>query len=182
MKTNSLQKPYAWKLLAVTLVLAGSMAGACAQSEFAYAGAGIGTQNYPSTLNGVSTSGSATSGNIFVGYQFTENFAAELGYSDLGSVSGGVGQIDSYGVYLDAIGKLPVTDKWSLSGRLGATYMNANTPAGNDSGSGLKFGLGADYAISRLLMVGGEWDRYQFNVFGASPNMDQFTVNLKLKF
>ncbi len=60
--------------------------------------------------------------------------------------------------------------------------MNANTSRGNDTGTGAKFGLGFDYAISREFSVGGEWDHYQFNVFGGTPYVDQLAIDVKFKF
>lgn len=167
---------------APALLLALGMLAASAQAESAYVGVSLGSQNYPNLLNGVSTSGSALSGDLFGGYQFNDNVALELGLVELGSINNAAGRIDSYGAYLDAIGIIPLSYNWSLSGRLGAAFMNVNTPPGNDTGTGVKLGLGAEYAVSRTLSIGTEWDRYQLNVFGATPYADQLTVGIKFRY
>ena len=60
--------------------------------------------------------------------------------------------------------------------------VNLNTSFGDDSGNGLKVGLGAQYALTDKVSIRGEWERYQANVFGDKPNVDQYTVGLKVGF
>ena len=171
-----------FKPLIATLLAAGSLFGITAHAQSAYVGAGIGSQTYPSTLNGNDTSGSAVSGKIFGGYQLNKNFAVEAGITELGAVSNATGQIDSYGTYVDAVGILPLDEKWSLLGSLGVAHMSVNTPTGNDGGNGLKVGLGAEYALTKTVSLRGEWERYQLNAFGDTPNADQLTIGVKVGF
>ncbi len=170
------------KPLFATILLAGSLVGISAQAQSAYMGAGIGTQNYPDTLNGNDTSGSAVSGKIFGGYQFNKNFAVEAGATELGAISNATGKIDSYGTFVDAVGILPLDEKWSLLGSLGVAHMSVNTPTGDDGGNGLKMGLGAEYALTKTVSLRGQWERYQLTAFGDHPNADQLTIGLKVGF
>lgn len=174
-------KPLMKPLMAGLLVV-GSLGAVAAHAEGAYVGGGIGGQTYPNTVNGNNTSGSATSGKIFGGYQFNKNFAVEGGLTELGSVNSTGGNVDSYGTYVDAVGILPLNDQWSLLGRAGVAHMQVNTPTGNDGGNGVKVGLGAEYALTKTVALRGEWERYQLTAFGGNPNVDQFTVGVKVGF
>jgi OmpA-OmpF porin, OOP family len=171
----------------VALALACGSLGAFAATNTptsvgAYAGASLGTTQFPDSVNGVSGDGSPVSGKLFGGYQFTPNFALEVGAANLGSVSSASGDLDGRAVFLDAVGSLPLSDRWSVLGRIGVAQVNANTSFGDDSGNGLKVGLGAQYSLSNKVAIRGEWERYQANVFGDKPNVDQYTLGLKVGF
>ena len=175
---------YARKLKPVwtAVLVAGSLVGIGAHAEGLYAGGSVGSQNYPNTLNGNATSGSALSGKLYGGYQLNPNFAVEAGLTELGAVNNSAGQTDSYGSFVDAVGMLPLNPQWKLLGRLGLAHMSVNTPSGDDGGNGLKLGLGAEYALTKTVAIRGEWERYQLNAFGDKPNAVQFTLGLKLGF
>lgn len=163
-------------------LVAGSLSAMAAPVNGVYAGASLGTQQYPDMVNGVSGDGSATSGKIFAGYQINPNFAVEAGVAKLGSISNASGQIDGRSQFFDALGILPLNDKWSLLGRVGVAHVSVDTSQGNDDGTGLKVGLGAQYALTSNVAIRGEWERYQLKAFGDSPNTDQYTVGLKVAF
>ncbi|MBV5276839.1 outer membrane beta-barrel protein, partial [bacterium] len=68
---------------------------------------------------------------VFGGYQYNKYFAVEGGYFDLGqfgfntsTVPAGTfsGEIKLKGLNLDAVGILPITDKFSVFGRIGVTH------------------------------------------------------------
>jgi len=132
----------------------------------------------------------STGSKFFVGYSFNRNFAIEGGYAYLGRTSthtdfrgGGspsvsVGSLNleykMTGVFVDAVGILPLNDKWSLFGRAGASNTRTST---NISGSSLvlilssddqaetkllpKFGGGVEYHINESFGVRAEWERYK---------------------
>ncbi|MEO8119230.1 MAG: outer membrane beta-barrel protein [Rhodoferax sp.] len=167
-----------FKPLVALALVAGSLGAIAAPDSGFYAGASIGTPQYPDILNGVSGDGSAASGKVFGGYQVTPNFALEAGVAALGDIS----QMNGRSEFLDAIGNLPLNEKWSLLGRLGVAHVNLDTSLGNDSGNGMKTGLGVQYSLSSKVALRGEWERYQMNVFGDKPNVDQYTVGLRVGF
>ena len=168
-------------LIAVVLV-AGSLGAIAAPTDGLYAGASLGKSQYPDTVNGVAGNGSGVSGKVYGGYQVNPNFAVELGVAKLGDVSTPSGQMNGQSEFLDAVGTLPLSDKWSLLGRVGVAHVDLNTSLGNDSGNGLKVGLGAQYSLTGNVAIRGEWERYQMKVFGATPNADQYTVGLRVAF
>jgi OOP family OmpA-OmpF porin len=115
---------------------------------------------------------------ILGGYQINRNFAAELGYHDLGKVTfsapGVNGNIKASAWELVGLGAYPLANQFSVYGKLGAYHAESKSSAsiaGLGSGSlketntDLTFGLGVQYDVSRELGVRGEWQRYK-NVGG----------------
>src|SRR5690606_11097829 len=60
----------------------------------------------------------------FAGYQFHPNFAVELGYADLGEVSASApglnASVEATALDLVAVGSIPLGDRFSLFGKVGA--------------------------------------------------------------
>ncbi len=127
---------------------------------------------------------SGTGAKLFGGYQLNRNFAIEGGYFDLGRSSytfnttpAGTfsGETRVRGLNLDLVGMLPVSDRFSVFGRIGAAYAqsranftstgavaaNTTNPRRNDTN--LKVGLGMQYAITEALAVRAELERYRIN-------------------
>src|ERR1700728_5317818 len=107
----------------------------------------------------------------FGGYEFNRYFALESGYFNLGkfgftadtSPAGSLrGDIKLQGANFDAVGSVPIGDKFSLFARAGVNYADAKD---SFAGTGLvavtdssprkwaanyKFGFGAEYDFTRL--------------------------------
>jgi OmpA-OmpF porin, OOP family len=121
---------------------------------------------------------------VQVGYQFTEYFALEGGYVDLGkskysaSFTGGNGNgdIKASGANIAVVGILPLHESFSIFGKLGLinakveTTVSANGPGGSASASTsstkgrANWGFGATYHVNRQLGVRVEYE--QFNKLG----------------
>ncbi len=121
---------------------------------------------------------------LFGGYQFNRHWALELGYFDLGRFgfkssifpTGFVnGELKVRGDSLDLVGSLPVTDNFSIIGRIGAHYSRTQA-AFNGTGSAsfvssnpstrktnVKAGLGLQYAFTPNVMLRVEGERYQLD-------------------
>jgi OOP family OmpA-OmpF porin len=136
----------------------------------------------------------------FGGYQFNRHLGAELGFFDLGefrlqSSTAPAGTLEGStryrGANLDLVGTLPFTDRFAAIGRVGALYTRTRghysasggatvvdpTPSKRDTT--VKWGLGLQYAISPLLLVRAEGERYRIHdaVTGRN-NVDLYTVSL----
>lgn len=122
------------------------------------------------------------SGQLFGGYQLTPNFSLEAGAADLGHIDNGNGKVDGRSVFLDAVGIVPLNDKWSLFGRLGVAHVNLDTPGGDSGGNGLKLGLGVQYSLTSTTALRCEWERYYPSVFGDKPTIDQYTFGVRVGF
>jgi OOP family OmpA-OmpF porin len=121
---------------------------------------------------------------IFGGYQFNRNFSLEGGYFNLGkftynALSATVGPLNGTyeveGLNLDAIGTLPLNDRFSIFGRIGAQYAYTHDtfnsigllPAGAINPSkydtNLKLGLGLQYDFNPSVQMRAEVEHYRIN-------------------
>lgn len=141
---------------------------------------------------------------VYGGYQFNRYFALEGGYFDLGrfaftanTTPAGTlsGNINLRGLNLDLVGTLPITEKFSAFGRIGANYAQASD---SFSGSGavrifnaepstretnLKVGFGLQYAFTDALALRGELERYRINdAVGNRGDVDMLSVGLVYRF
>src|SRR6266850_505306 len=193
------------------LGLAGFAGVALAQDAGWYGGIGIGQsrakindERIRNGLPGVTSiqdDDRDTGFKLFGGRQFTRNFAVEGGYFRLGefgytaNTAGGSqrGAAKFQGANLDAVGILPITEKFAALGRLGLTYTQAkgtfsgvgvgtNTSPSKSEGN-FKVGLGLQYALTPALGLRGEWERYRVNdTIGNKGNVDMLTVGLLYRF
>ncbi|ODV09625.1 MAG: flagellar motor protein MotB [Rubrivivax sp. SCN 70-15] len=141
---------------------------------------------------------------LFGGYQFNRNFALEAGYFDLGrfgfssttSPAGTLdGQIRLQGLNLDLVGTLPLTDRLSVIGRVGAQYAKASdrfsgagavdvlNPSPSQRATNYKLGAGLQYEISRSMLLRAELERYRINdAVGNHGDVNMVSVSLVIPF
>jgi OmpA-OmpF porin, OOP family len=140
----------------------------------------------------------------YLGFPITPNWAVEAGYFNLGrfgfdastTPTGTVsGTAKVQGLNLDLVGTLPITDRWSLLGRVGAAYSETKgsiggTGAGtvaasstNNRDTHYKYGFGTQYAFTPALTVRLEGERYQVNDLAAQKAfIDLISVGLVYRF
>ena len=132
------------------------------------------------TINAISEDHKGFGGKLIAGKQLNQNFAVEFAYFDLGtfdyraSTSNG-GTLSRHtsvrGGSLDVIGMLPMSERFSIYGRVGATYaMMRDNIGGNRAYAGdelrnkklnPKVGIGLEYKLSEAMAVRGEVERYR---------------------
>ena len=153
----------------------------------------------------ISDDDSDTAFKLFGGYQFNKNFAVEGGYFNLGefgytatTVPAGTlnGNIKLQGLNIDAVGMLPLANKFSVFGRLGLIYAEAKD---NFSSSGVvatptdpnpsknamnyKAGLGVQYDFNESLAMRLEAERYRVDdAVGNTGDVDLYSVGLVYRF
>jgi OOP family OmpA-OmpF porin len=179
---NQFMKVNDIKPVIVVFLVAGSLGAVSAHAEGLYAGASLGAPHYESGVNGIDGNGSGLGGKVFGGYQFTPNFALETGFAYLGHIDNATGKVNGRSEYLDAVGIAPLSDKWSLLGRIGVAHVDLNTSVADGGGNGLKLGAGAQYALTSNVALRGEWERYRPSIFGEKSNIDQYTVGVRIAF
>lgn len=140
---------------------------------------------------------------LFLGKQLNQYFALEAGYVDLGKFSmaattadQGVlrGEARFRGVNADLVGLLPLTQRLSLLGRVGAQYMQTRTafsgnrlaavtnPSATEKKFNPKLGLGLEYKLSEALALRGEVERYRVNdAVGNRGDVDLVSLGLVYK-
>ncbi|GGB39447.1 membrane protein [Oceanisphaera marina] len=92
--------------------------------------------------------------NAFAGYNFNDYFGAELGFNYFGKSA------DTKALNLSAIGRLPLSERVSLFGELGALGWDTDAGAGDDGVSPLA-GLGLTYRASDLVDVQARYRRIE---------------------
>ena len=178
-----MHKTHRRKRVAATLFALASLAlGTQAHADGPYLGGSLGTPHYPDSVNGISGSGSGVSGKLYGGYQINPNFALEAGGADLGHIDDANGKVKGGSEFFDAVGIAPLTDKWSLLGRVGVAHVKLDTPFGDDGGNGPKLGLGVQYSLSGNVALRGELERYHPNVFGDKINLEHYTFGVRVGF
>ena len=154
-------------------------------------------------INSSSVDNSSTGGKLFGGYQLNPNFAVEGGYFDLGRfnysgvTSGGTynGNTRSHGLNLDLVGTLPLSDRFSVLGRVGAAYARTRDSSSSTgfappvtanmsrNDTHVKYGVGLQYAITDALSLRGELERYhRVNDQIRRGNVDMASIGLVYRF
>lgn len=140
----------------------------------------------------------------FVGFPLHPNWAIETGYFDLGrfgftantTPAGSLtGTARVRGFNLDLVGNLPITDRWSMLGRVGAAYAQTRDqftgtgavtvvdPSPSKRETNYKYGLGTQYAFTPALTLRLEAERYRINdAVGHRDNVDLVSLGLVYRF
>jgi OmpA-OmpF porin, OOP family len=172
------------KKIANALVCLSLLGAAAAQAEGLSVGGSLGTSRYKGDdIGGLSTDRSDTGGKLYGGYSFSPNFGLEAGYARLGKFKSDAGQIKADGVFLDAVGTVPLGNNFSALGRVGlfGGKLDSST-AGSDRGTSYKVGAGVQYDFDKNVALRGEWERYRFDALDTKTNVDQYSVGLNYKF
>ncbi|MGV1045721.1 outer membrane beta-barrel protein [Limnohabitans sp.] len=140
----------------------------------------------------------------FVGFPINPYWAVETGYFDLGrfgftantTPAGSLtGSARIKGLNLDLVGTLPITDKWSLLGRVGAAYaltkdtfsgtgaVSVSDPSPSKRETNYKYGFGTQYAFTPALTLRLEAERYRINdAVGNRGDVDLVSLGLVYRF
>jgi opacity protein-like surface antigen len=114
-------------------------------------------------------------GKIYMGGYFSPYVGAEIGYVDMGDADFAGGRTSAHGVNLSLVARAPVSERFSIFGKLGTTYGRTRVSAlpgtgvatGSESGWGPAYGLGASWDISRNWSAVLEWERTRFRFAGG---------------
>ena len=156
------------------------------------------------TTSSITSNDSDTGFKLFGGYKYNKNFALEGGYFDLGrfgftatTVPAGTlnRNIKLRGLNLDAVGILPINERFSAFGRAGLNYAEARN---SFSGTGrvvvlnsnpskrdinYKLGLGVQYDFTEAVGMRAEVERYRINdAVGNKGDVDLVSVGLVYRF
>lgn len=141
---------------------------------------------------------------LFMGKQMNKYFAIEAGYFDLGKFGfnatttppGSInGEVGFRGFNLDLVGQLPLSERFSLLGRVGANYTRADAhfsgnrlfaitdPNPTEKKLNPKVGVGLEYKFTQALAMRGEAERYRVNdAVHNRGDVDFYSLSLVYKF
>ena len=140
---------------------------------------------------------------LYMGRQLNRYFALEAGFFDLGkfgfdattSQNGRlVGEAGFRGVNMDLVGQLPLSERFSLLGRVGMNYAKASThfsgnrlfavtnPNPSERKLNAKAGLGLEYKFSEALALRAEAENYRIDdALRSNGNTKMYSLNLVYK-
>lgn len=122
---------------------------------------------------------------LFGGYRVHRNLAVELGYIDLGDMTINGRPANAEAWELVALGIAPLSEQFSLYGKLGGYRGEARGGGIKETRNDLTFGFGGQYDVSRNLGVRLEWQRYTDfggGGFGGVSDQDVISVNAIYRF
>lgn len=170
--------------------------------------------DHPRITGGLQASGFATTSitdddrdvgyKVFGGYRLNRFLAIEGGYFDLGKFSFTAntvplgtlsGNIKLKGLNLDAVGILPITERFSAFGRAGVNYAEAKdsfsstgsvtvlNPNPSKRDTNYKYGGGLQFDFTRSLGMRFEAERYRVNdAVGNKGDIDLLSLGLIYRF
>jgi len=163
-------------ILAASLALGLGTASADQHDSPLYGGVGYGfthlddSDNNFNAITGFDDRDEAWS--FFVGYKFSDNFAVEGGYSDLGDYDYDGGDLEVEAFTVDAVGILPVHERIDVFAKAGLARVKYDAEQSTHENA-LTFGVGADYDFGNNVSLQAEWTRIQedeapLDIFGAN--------------
>jgi OmpA-OmpF porin, OOP family len=183
-----LRNKSALAVIAFVAALASAPAAAQIGMSSAYVGGSLGQSDAKDACEGVpGCDEKDTAWKIFGGFQLTPMFAVELGYTDLGEVSAPGVSAEATAWDLSVLASFPIGESFSLYGRLGGYRAETEGRVGaltvDDSNTGLTFGVGAAFALSRNLGLRAEWQRYaDVGDDDAESDVDVLSIGVMWRF
>lgn len=149
-------------LIALAVAAMGTSAAQAADDWYLGMGAGWAYGHQLDNF-GLDADKDATALSLFGGYNFTENFGAELGYLYAGK--GGVDGADfkTQGATLSGIARLPLNDIFSVFAEGGAYFNHVNGNDNSDNGTAPLAGLGVSAKLTDLIDLQARY-RYMWNL------------------
>lgn len=147
-----------------------------AMAEGFYAALDAGQARYNISCAGtVACSNTATAVRVTGGYQYTPNVAVEVSYGDYGAATGSVvdpvlglanAKIATSGLQLAAVGSLPLSNNFALTGKLGVASTSVKTSVTAAAGVGgvtststtLTAGIGVRYDLSKNVSLRAQYE------------------------
>jgi len=182
-----------YTLVAMNLAMLGfalAHSSAAVAEEGFFVGGAFGNGYLDETIDGNRINSDSSAYRIYGGYRFTKYFGVEIGYLDLGTFRetfdvGGTSvpvSVSASGFTLAAIGSLPLSERFSLIGRLGYYFHDSeSTVAGvvEDSPSDQSpfVGIGLGFDISEVLEINLAYDLIKTD--DADPTLAMLGLTLR---
>lgn len=166
------------KILTIAALAVASITSSAMAQEF-YVTGNVGQGDIRATTLSTHTD---TSYGLTGGWQFHKNFAAELGYTNLGKFSGVGASAKADAVQASLVASYEVAPKVSVFGRLGLADT-ALEVAGDQTyrKTSAVYGVGAQYQFTPT--VAGTLEFTQYDKFAGSENkLNNFTAGVKYSF
>ena len=110
---------------------------------------------------------------VLAGYKINRTFAAEIGYSSLFDK----GDVEATAIELVGIGSFPITNQFSVFGKLGFANVDVEVAGESEDKTELTYGIGVQYDFSPKLGVRAQWQRYD-----TEEEADVMSLGIVYKF
>jgi OOP family OmpA-OmpF porin len=146
----------------------------------------------------LNSSGQANPVKAFIGVDLNENFGLEAGHKSFGSTRMNVGDAagtalatDAHASYIAAKGMLPLSDDWTLIGKLGVGQRhfgvtlsrNGQSISDSTTQNGLYAGVGVAYKLTKNISLTAELEHMgEAQVQGLKLGMDGFSAGVRFGF
>jgi opacity protein-like surface antigen len=118
---------------------------------------------------------------ILGGYQFNKTFAAELAYTDFGSVDVLGTSVKGHAIELVGVASWPLADRFSVYGKLGFNQGEIEAGGASDDSIELTYGIGVRYDFSPNMGARLEWQQYP-DVGDGATDVSVLSVGIVFKF
>lgn len=128
---------------------------------------------------------------LFVGYDFTNYIAIELGYINNGEpetvISGFTVSTQVHGVNFALVGRIPVTTSFYLYGKYGMYSWNEdglinNIKVFNETGTDSTYGLGIQYYVTNTVSLRLEHEDYSINDSAGTVDLSMDSLSIRMDF
>lgn len=138
-----------------------------------YFGGTIGPSDGSSYCSGASNcEDSDTAWKLFGGYRLSERLSAEGAYVSLGDLHKGGENSDISAFTANAVGTMPVTEKFDIFGKLGVMRWSSDNTDEDESGFGVTYGLGAKMRLNETTSLRAEWEKFPGIETSSSDDTD----------
>ena len=133
-----------------------------------YIGGSVGSTTIKEDFDGTVIDDDATAYRLVTGFQFGDMLGIEIGYQDFGEVEELPVLLSAEGWTAGATLDLPVSDTFSLFGRAGVFFWDADVVVDGfsidlPSDEDFYYGAGAKVDVSRNLSLVGDWSRFELD-------------------
>jgi OOP family OmpA-OmpF porin len=139
-----------------------------------YLGASVGNATLDDDFDGLNVDDNTTAFRIVAGWKLNDFFSLEGGYNDFGDFKQSFNDVNGLntatlsadGFIFGAKGRVPVSERFALTGRAGMFFWDGNAEVNNVSqatpdDSNLYLGVGANFSLNEKLQLTGDWTRYE---------------------
>lgn len=150
-----------------------------------YVAGALGVSDFGSCPGGAACDASDQAYKVYAGYRFSRWIAVEAGYSDLGKTTATAGdsvtETKPRGVTAHVVGLWPLSERFSLLGRLGVIYgdskVTGTAPTRNEKGAEFAGGAGIHFDLTRDIALRLEWERFRLR-----DEVDAITLGVVARF
>ena len=134
-------------------------------------------------LTGLLVDDSDTVLTVFAGYKFFQYLSLEARYSNLGTYTVAIEELDVKAASINVVGMIPFgTSGWELFGQVGVAQMSLELSASDSDDNATTAGIGIRWHINQSIAIGAQVDAYVWSDDDVGSQFDLGVATQKLTF